>query len=81
MAKKKDSRTFEEVVRLIATSEADVDRILEAARLDRHETGFWERYLMEYQKSSIKETIVLAVCGLAALAMVLIPLALLVLRR
>ena len=34
---KKDERNFEEVVQSIVRSEADVDKILEAAKLDRHE--------------------------------------------
>lgn len=80
MARKQDNRTFEEVVRSIASSEEDVDRVLKAAKMDRREGDFWERYLMEYQKQSFKETIVSTVFGLAALAMVFVPLAILLLR-
>lgn len=36
---KKDSRTFEEVVTSIVKAEDDVDKILQAARLDRHESN------------------------------------------
>lgn len=36
---KKDNRAFEDVVRSIAQSEDDVDKILKAARLERIETA------------------------------------------
>lgn len=36
---KKDNRTFEEVVTSIVKAEDDVDKILQAARLERHESS------------------------------------------
>lgn len=35
----KDNRTFEEVVTSIVKAEDDVDKILQAARLERHESN------------------------------------------
>lgn len=47
----KDERKFEDVVRSIAASEEDVDKILTAARLERHEGP--PRYLNAEQKMSV----------------------------
>ncbi len=44
-------RTFEEVVRSIAASEMDVDKILAAARLERHEAP--DRHLDGEQKYTL----------------------------
>lgn len=52
-------RSFEEVVRNIAASEEDVDKVLKAARLERHETS--------RMTGEQKLTLILSLAGIIAL--------------
>ena len=54
------NRNFEDVVRQIASSEEDVDRVLAAARLERREAE--PRHLNAQQKMTLL-TVLLAILG------------------
>lgn len=64
---KQDERKFVEVVQSIVQSEKDVDKILEAAKLDRHERP--DNRLSAEQKVGLIETGILASLPVVILAM------------
>lgn len=65
MEKKVDERRFVDVVDTIKGAEKDVDAVLKAAKLERHEMGYWERELHLMRERDHKEA--LAWCGLLAI--------------
>lgn len=65
MSKNKDERKFEDVVQTIKCAEDDVDKVLDAARLLRHEGE--SRNLSAQQKADLIETGIFAAILIAFL--------------
>lgn len=73
-----DNRNFDDVIRGLENAEQDVDKVLKAARLERHESS----RLTAQQKMSIITLILAgALCFLIVLMMFAFPIALELLSR
>ena len=73
-----DNRNFDDVIRGLENAEQDVDKVLKAARLERHESS----RLTAHQKTSIITLVLAGVfCMLIVLMMFAFPIALELLSR
>lgn len=73
-----DNRNFDDVIRGLENAEQDVDKVLKAARLERHESS----RLTAQQKMSIITLVLAGVfCMLIVLMMLAFPIALELLSR
>lgn len=68
---KKEERKFEEVIEAIKNAEIDVDRVLEAAKLQRNEQQ--SHKLTAEQKASVIETVALILGLLTFFVIMMLP--------
>lgn len=68
---KKEDRNFEKVIEAIKNAEIDVDRVLEAAKLQRNEQQ--SRKLTAEQKASVIETVALILGLLTFFVIMMLP--------